>query len=290
MNPNQPYNPLGQNQGAQDLNAAQSPQPQVPQQQGSQFFPSNPAALQAEQQQQALASNPAVQQVVSNSTFGEHKPVKWIVATTLLAILLVSAAGFAYWAFSERQTYKNDSDKLVATAVAKAEKDTTEKNNKKFAEELKNPLKTYTGPASYGSISIQYPKTWSGYVSTGNTSGAVLEGYFNPDVVPTVTPVSSGQPRAPIALKVQVLSQTYDQVVNTQKSFVDSGKLAAVPYALPKMANQVGTKFVGAISPEVNGTQIVLPLRDKTLVITTESDQFLADIEKHILPNFTFVP
>lgn len=256
---------------------------------GQGFFPSNQAAILAEQQRQAMAANPNLQPM-SNSTFQAHKPVTWIVVTALLVILLISVSGFGFWAFSERQTYKNDSDKLVAVAVTKAEKATTEQNNKKFAEELKNPLKVYTGPSSYGSITIEYPKTWSGYVSTANTSGAVLDGYFNPDVVPTILPPSSGQSRQPIALKVQVIAQTYDQVVTAQKSFITSGKVTASPYALPKMPEQVGTKFVGAISSDINGTQYVLPLRDKTLVITTESDQFLNDINTYILPNFTFVP
>jgi hypothetical protein len=253
------------------------------------FFPSNQAALLAEQQRQAMAANPAIQPM-SSSAFAARKPVGWIMATALLAILVIAVLSFGYWAFSERQTYKNDSDKLVAAAVTKAEKATTEQNNKKFAEELKNPLKTYTGPSSYGSITIQYPKTWSGYVSTANTSGAVLDGYFNPDVVPTILQSNSGQTRQPVALKVQVIAQTYDQVVTARKSFITSGKLVASPYALPKMPDQVGTKFVGAITNDINGTEYVLPLRDKTLVISTESDQFLNDINTYILPNFTFEP
>lgn len=216
--------------------------------------------------------------------------MKWIIAVVLLSLLLVSAIGFGAWAFSERQDYKNNTDQKVAVAVEAAKKTTTEENNKQFAEELKNPLKTYTGPSSYGSIKLTYPKTYSGYVSTNVNGTTAVDAYFHPDFVPSLIAQPGSTTRGAIALRVQVLNQAYDSVVLQYQSAVTSGIQAASPYALPKMPGQVGTKFVGKLASQLNGTEIVLPLRDKTLIITTETDQYLHDFNTHILPNFTFVP
>jgi hypothetical protein len=214
----------------------------------------------------------------------------WIITTVLLVLLLLGALGFAFWAFGERQDYKNNSDKKAAAAVEVAKKQQIDVDNKRFAEELKNPLKTYVGPDSYGSVSVQYPKTWSGYVSTSSsTNGALIDGYFHPDIVPGLS--SSGGGTGPaIALRIQVINQAYSQVVNKYSSAIKQGTLTATPYALPKMPEQIGTKFEGQLSSKLNGTEVVIPLRDKTLLIGTDTDQYLADFNTYILPNISFVP
>src|SRR4051794_28439176 len=79
-------------------------------------------------------------------------------------LLLVGVAVFGVWAFGSRQDYKDNVDAKIATAVASAKVDEDKVKDAQFAEESKNPLKTYTGPAAYGSVTINYPKTWSGYV------------------------------------------------------------------------------------------------------------------------------
>lgn len=233
--------------------------------------------------------SPIVPQPVSQSTFKSQRPLGLIIAVIILSALLVATIGVGYWIFTERQDYKNNVDKHVSVAVAKAEKSTTDKNNKKFAEELKNPLKKYTGPSSYGSISLDYPKTWSGYVGATSTGNSVFNAYFHPDVVPNVA--AGSQEKTAVALQVQVISQTYDTYVATKSSYVTGGKLVAEPFALEKNPGVVGVMFTGEMQPSrLQGRQIVLPLRDKTIVITMETDQFMNDIRTYILPSLTFVP
>lgn len=226
---------------------------------------------------------------ITAASLAPKKPVGLIVGLAVSVLLLLGAIGFSAWAFSERSDYKNNSDQKVAAAVAEAEKATTEKNNQRFAEELKSPLKTYTGPASYGTVTVKYPKTWSAYVTTGGGSNEPLNAYFHPDIVPAVTQTGSST-REAIALKIQVTNQPYDQVIKQYESQVTSGNITAAAFALPKMPDQVGMKFVGKLDQQLNGTEIVLPLRDKTLIITTETDNYLADFNNHILQNLTFVP
>jgi hypothetical protein len=227
---------------------------------------------------------------VNNGNHGlpKDRHVGFIASIVVLALLAIGLAAFAFWAYGERQDYKDHSDQKVAVAVKATEKATTDKNNKQFAEELKNPLKNYVGPASYGTVTVAYPKTWSAYITANGNS--LLDAYFNPDIVPSLQPAPGATLRQAIALHVEVINQPYDQVVLPYKGQIDAGKLTATAYALPKNPQQIGTKYTGTLLNQLQGTQIIVPLRDKTLSVTTESDAFLNDFNTYIAPNLSFIP
>lgn len=225
----------------------------------------------------------------SNQPNAKNKSLGLLITTIVLSILLLAALGFGYWAFTERQDYKENYAVKVAEEVEVAKKETTEANNIRFAEENKNPLKTYAGPGQYGSITVKYPKTWSAYIdASGKNRNAPLFAMFHPDIVPAVDP--NDDDRQAIALRIEVLEDAYDSVIKEQQQRVESGEMKATAYALPKMPKETGVKFTGVITEQLSGTQIVIPIRDKTLVITSETNQYAADFEKYILPNLTFVP
>lgn len=217
-----------------------------------------------------------------------------VISLVLTVLLLVGAIGFGIWAFGSRQDYKDNVDAKITQAVqvAKQQEDTAQA--KVYAEKEKQPLRTYTGPDAYGSVQIQYPKTWSAYVDdSGKDSSKPVDGYFAPSVVPSISNDSSV-----FAVRVQVLGQPYadvlDQLSQDQQSSGDNGSvpLKITPYALPKVPKTVGVKAVGTFSDKNNklATMVVLPLRSQTLEIWTEGDRYQSDFNNYILPNATFVP
>jgi len=48
--------------------------------------------------------------------------------------------------------------------------------------------------------------------------------------------------------------------------------------------------LVGQIINGKKGSMVMFPLRDKTLKVWTEADQFVGDFNNSVLPNLTFVP
>jgi hypothetical protein len=208
-----------------------------------------------------------------------------VISLVLAVVLLVAALGFGGWAFSGRQDYKNNVDSKISTAVTAAKQQESTAKDLQFAEVVKNPLKSYTGPEAYGSLIVNYPKTWSAYVDDTGTGSSLVDGYFAPGSVPSAT----GQ-NSVFALRVQVLSQTYAQVLQSFSGQQQSGKLIVSAYALPKLPKTVGVKAVGQISSQTTVTMVVLPLRSNTLEIWTEGSQYLADFNNNILPNFSFSP
>lgn len=214
----------------------------------------------------------------------ETGSVASLVAIVLLSVGFVGALGFGVWAFGGRQDYKNNVDAKIKTAVQANTKAVQAQDAKDYAEAAKNPLKTYTGPEAYGSVTLQYPKTWSGYV-VASGGGQPLDAYFNPDVVPSVS-----DQKSVFGLRVQVVSSSYSQTVTQFQGLQKQGKVTVTPYALPKVPSAVGVRVDGQITPTKQGSIVVLPVRDKTLKLWIESNQFTADFNGIILPNASFSP
>ena len=211
------------------------------------------------------------------------------ISLILAVLLLIGALSFGVWAYMGRQDYKDNTDAKIAAAVKIAKQQESSLKDKQFQEAEKNPLKTYNGPEAYGSIAITYPKTWSAYVddsANGSGNGALLDGYFYPGAVPSVT-----KQGGTFALRFQVLGQSYSQTLQTFNSLQQSDNPPqVVPYALPKVPKIVGIKVSGTLPNEKTGTMVVLPLRSQTLEIWTDGNQFASDFNNIILPNFIFSP
>ncbi len=212
------------------------------------------------------------------------------ISLVLAILLLIGSAAFGVWAFQGRQDYKDNVDAKISAAVKIAKQQQGKVDSAQFAEAAKQPLKTYNGPEAYGSMAVMFPKTWSAYVDDTGTGGTLVDGYFAPGVVPSISDQNSV-----FALRVQVLSQTYAQTLQTFTGQQQNGKITVSAYALPKLPKIVGVEVVGQINQNdlanaPNVTMVVLPLRSNTLEIWTEGSQYLSDFNNYILPNFSFSP
>ena len=214
-----------------------------------------------------------------------------ILIIAILTVLFIGAAGFAFWAFQGRQDYKNNSDTKSAAAVAAAVAAQKTQLQADFAQQLKAPYKTFSGPSTYGSITFNYPKTWSSYVDQTNSSEP-LNGYFHPGDVPGVTSNTA------FALRLELTSTAYNNVLQQFSSNVTQGTATASAYVPPKMkgvANvQPGTLIKGVIvqtgDTPLSGEMLVIPVRDKTLQLYTLSNDYLGDFNDIVLASLTYVP
>jgi multidrug efflux pump subunit AcrA (membrane-fusion protein) len=208
-----------------------------------------------------------------------------LIPVILLALLFIGTAAFGFWAFSSRQNYKNNANQMATTAVNSAVQQTESNDSAKYAQESKYPLQTFTGPSSFASISFKYPKTWSAYVVQESSSSTPINGYFYPGIVPDVT-----NPSNAYALRVQLLEESYSDVLQQYAGQVNSGALTDAQYTAPKLPNVIGSKLQGQISSDKRGTMVILPVLNMTLEIWTESSQFQSDFANSVLSNLTFQP
>jgi hypothetical protein len=197
--------------------------------------------------------------------------------------LLLCALGFGYWSYAGRQDYKNNVDKKIAEAIAESEVKISTDKDAEYAEKEKSPYQIYQGPVTYGSAVITYPKNWSAYVDESGGSNTVVTGYFHPNYVPATDSETA------FALRFEIVSSAYDSVLKSFDSSVKSGKLKASAYRAPKVESILGSRLEGSLSAKEQGILVLLPLRDKTIKLWTESEQFASDFTT-VLESFTFVP
>lgn len=203
-----------------------------------------------------------------------------LIPLILAVIMLLGSIGFGAWAYSERDAYKNRSDEKAAAAVAVAVAQAETKKDNEFLEREKDPLKSYTSPDKFGSFSVKYPKTWSAYANEQSNQFTLL---MQPDVV-------LSNPKTAYVLKIEVLSTSYDRLVTQLDGPLKQGKLTAQAFVLPKVPEVTGLRVDGQISTDKQGAAIYLPLRDKTIRLSAESQDRIADFNNIILPNFEFRP
>ncbi len=213
-----------------------------------------------------------------------------LIVLTLVVLILFGTGGFAYWAYSNMTKYRYHADQVAAAAVKAANTTLTKQLNNQFAEKEKNPYKVYTGPSTYGSLHITYPKTWSAFMSVNNQSDTYMDGYFYPDVIPNTSQTDSSAATVNFALRVQVLQGNYADILGNYQGQTESGIVQVQPYHLPQVPTVIGSEITGQIQDNKTGTLIILPVRNYTLEIWTEGTQFLPDFTNIILPNFTFSP
>lgn len=199
-------------------------------------------------------------------------------------LILIAVICFGFWAFVSREDFKKNSDRKAAAAVVAAEKVLDAEKEAEFKEREKEPLKTYTGSATLGSVVIKYPKTWSGYILETGRGSSPLEGYLHPNFVPATNSDTA------FALHFEIVNDSYDEVLKDYDSEVSKGDVTVEPVKAPKVAGVTGSRIEGLVERDKQGVTVLFPVRDKTLKITTESRDFVKDFDKIILANLTFVP
>jgi len=265
MNPQSPYSP-----GQQDPTQSIPPNPGLP----PTVPPSGQSPLQPQYQQVAG---------ITAST-RKHHPWGLIIALVVFVLAFLGSSGFAFWAFAEMQDYKNNVDEKVAVAVDSAVKQAEDTKEKEFLDRSKSPYKKYKGPTTFGAVEITYPRTWAATVDESRGSTPV-SGYFHPDYVP------GPKSETAFALRLEVLEQPYDRVLGRYDSDAKKGTVKVAPFKAKRVPSVLGARVDGEIERGFKGSSILLPIRDKTIRITTLSGQsFGDDFNKVVVENLIFTP
>lgn len=115
-----------------------------------------------------------------------------------------------------------------------------------------------------------------------------INGYFYPNQVPAT------QSQTAFALRVELVSTSYGDVIQSFSNQVSDGTLKAsafLPSQMKGVANvQVGTRLDGQIIQGQQGSMIVIQMRDKTLKVYTQSTNYLSDFNNIVLPSLKFTP
>ena len=203
-----------------------------------------------------------------------------LIPLILTVLGFFGALGFGTWAYIERDDYKNNADEKIAAAVQVAEDRVSSEKDNEFVELEKNPFRNYEGPAVFGGITFKYPKTWSGYIEEDDNKMKLL---LNPGLV-------TAGAKTKHALRVEVVGSSYDSELKDFDGKIKNGKVKAKAFRLEKLNDVLGARLDGEVGNGINGAMVLLPLRDKTIRISTESEEYVKDFNEIILPDFRFNP
>ena len=203
-----------------------------------------------------------------------------VVEIVILVIVCLIAAGAIVVAvifFMKWNELKVNHDADIESAKAAVIAEQEEITNKKIAEAAKEPNREWTGPADYGSISFQYPKTWSVYVNKDGSKGSDYEVYFNPI---SMTAVGSSDSR--YALRFTIKDRQYADVTKPYLSKVKSNKMTSQTFSADSESIS-GMRFEGELASNMRGTVVIFKVNDKTVILQTDSDANIEDFEKLLL-------
>lgn len=200
-------------------------------------------------------------------------------------VLLICSLIFGIWAFAERSDYKNNVEAKVDIAVNEALALQQTELRAQFDEEKKSPNDVYTTPDEFGSIQIYYPRTWSAYVTESSRSSTPVDAFFNPNFVPGVATSSV------YAMRLQVVNTSIDEIIKAYQQQANAGEVTVTAYQ-PKNVetDKYGYRVDGQIGRDINGAIVLLPLRDKTIKIWVESEDYVADLDEVTLEKLTYIP
>jgi len=240
--------------------------------------------MQPGQPQGAITSNPITgQPMISQAPVQEvpqiRKDTKSLIKTiVIIALSLVSVTfiGLFIWMWTQYDSAKTDVDGQIADAVVKAVDENTTKLENEFTIREKYPYKTFAGPADYGELTFEYPKTWSVYVAKDATQRGDFEAYLNPVEVYEVSDETVN------ALRVAVKDEGFDEVAEEYQRELegDQATLKVESVTIGKDGNITANRYTGIIpGTELNGIVVIFKIRDKTAVLQTDSVLFQSDFD-----------
>ncbi len=199
-----------------------------------------------------------------------------LIVVSLLAVLFI---GLFIWMWVKWNDASTNVKGKVDVAVAEAKNELQTKLESEFEEKEKYPYKVFTGPTDLGELSFEYPKTWSLYVQSNASRGGDYAAYLNPGQVNVV------QDDTVMALRVSIKGTLFDQAISDFAEKVRSGDMTLSTTVVN--GNNVNV-YTGKMDNEYQGIICVFKLRDKTVMLQTDSTSVFSDDFYRILKTVKF--
>ncbi len=207
------------------------------------------------------------------------------IAIIVVSLIAVTFIGLFIWMTIQFNEAQSDVDEKISVAVADAKDEQASKMEAEFLEREKYPFKVFAGPVDYGELSFQYPKTWSVYVADSAVEGGDYNAYFNPIQVDTVSEDTIN------ALRVSIRNMSIDKVTEEYQREMESSNsnLTMEVITIGRDSNITANSYTGTIpDTELSGRFVTFKIRDKTVILQTDSTIFNEDFIK-LLGTVTFV-
>ena len=219
------------------------------------------------------APNPPPVAVEPPPKGGRHFNLPIFLAAVLLVLTIAMGVVAIYYILKYNEQ-KSTVDQQKTAAAQTAREEQKQADEAAYAERDKLPYRSYEAPAVLGAIKIEFPKIWNVYAVEEEKSDTQLDIFMYPGVVRAEKSSTEAY-----ALRVKLQRKLYQDVVKANQQKVEKGELKASAVTI---SGATGTRYEGEVVQGRSGSLILLPVRDKTLSIWTESPDYLNDYNQII--------
>ncbi|MDP4038539.1 MAG: hypothetical protein Q8P54_01045 [bacterium] len=206
-----------------------------------------------------------------------------IVLLVLILIMLGISIWFGYRAFINQK----DLDSKYQAGVSDGRSIQKSEDRALAKKETENPYRTYKAPNAYGGFEVSFPKNWSLTIDSTTTDPIIA--YAHPDDVD----IKSDK----FALRF-ILENA--QFAVTKIKFDKQTKEAKRNFtaAATKVSGIDAVRYTGILESKTNdpketkkiGTVVIVPVRDKTLIFQTDSNENYLNYFNEILSRVKIFP
>ncbi len=184
------------------------------------------------------------------------------VLTVLFGLGTVIFVVLFIWMAARYTEVSNDVDKKIKDATIAAVDENTAKLEADFTEREKTPNRTFAGPADYGEVTFEYPKTWAVYEYASASNGGDYGAVFFPYAV-TGTDANTIN-----ALRFVINNNSYDSIVQELQKDIADGKITT---DLRQINGANANFYLGQLRDGIYGAMVIIKVRDKTVIIQTDA-------------------
>lgn len=211
-----------------------------------------------------------------NDDFSNQPTSGDVSITTLLIGFLgfgfVLFAALSLYAFSQAHTATttlNIQKQAAATAAAEFQKQADAVATVKASE---SPYRSFTASVDFGGFVINFPKNWSGSASESTQSTTQVILALNPDFVRQTDGTAN-----PVAAKVVLIQQLMTTALTQLNPLIQIGRLKQQDVTVSGIK---GTLLTGKFDDKQTVREVLLPVRDKTLIFSTEDTKYAAEFDQ----------
>ena len=199
----------------------------------------------------------------------KNRSILWIIITIISSLTAITFIILFIWMYSKWNDASTNVEGQKEAAAAVARSEAIAETEKTFEEREKIPYRIFSGPSDLGSLTFEYPKTWDLYTEEdGTNNNNELMAYLNPSGVP---PLNN---RNPIALRVSILNESFDSYIQRYQSNVEDGRMSLT---VSPVGGANANIYKGELEDEFQGLAAIFKIRDKTVVLQTDSLLFETD-------------
>ncbi len=201
------------------------------------------------------------------------------IALIFVSIIAIVFAGLFAYMYVQWNDASTAVDTKINLAVAESENKLRTDLENEFAEKEKYPFSTFTGPTDYGTLTFEFPKTWSVYVPNDASNRGTYEAHVNPGVVNVVSP------KTVMALRISIQTISTDTIKKKYADKVKSKKMTVETTVVNGVTVDI---YHGELDSRYIGYVCVFKMRDKTVILQTDAELFKADFDR-ILSTIRYV-